>query len=77
VSAIAARHGGFDETAANTEREQARFLRSETRQGQKERKMTIVECPKMQAPMRELWGENRIKRNRNERSRVSATICLH
>ena len=33
-----AMQGGFDETAANTEREQARFLRSETRQGHKERK---------------------------------------
>jgi len=25
----------------------------------------------------ELWGENHMRRNRNERSRVSATICLH
>lgn len=45
--------------------------------GRRKEKMTIVECPKMQAPTCELRVGIRIKRNRNERSRVSATICLH
>ena len=62
---------------SDTERGQAQFSDCEPKRGHKERNMTIVECPKMQAPARELWGENRMKRNRNARSCVSATICLH
>jgi len=45
--------------------------------GRRKEKMTIVECPKMQAPTCELWAGNRIKCNRNGPSLVSTTICLH